>query len=177
MLDQKRDAGIIPRECPQGGEGIDKLFGGAGDDTLHGGAGDDTLHGGAGNDTLHGGAGNDTLVGDDVVVLDEAGNDQLFGGAGDDLFWGGKGNDTMSGGTGGDVFGLGLDHGNDIIRDFTDGEDLIDLTAISGISGFEDLNIAVDGNAAMIDLTGHGGGAIRLENFDVADLDAEDFQF
>ena len=87
MLDQKRDAGIIPRECPQGGEGIDKLFGGAGDDTLHGGAG------------------NDTLVGDDVVVLDEAGNDQLFGGAGDDLFWGGKGNDTMSGGTGGDAFG------------------------------------------------------------------------
>ena len=29
----------------------------------------------------------------------------------------------------------------------------------------------------MIDLAEYGGGTIRLENFDVADLDTEDFVF
>ena len=29
----------------------------------------------------------------------------------------------------------------------------------------------------MINLTAHGGGTIRLENFDAANLDAEDFSF
>ena len=29
----------------------------------------------------------------------------------------------------------------------------------------------------MIDLTGHGGGTIRLDHTNVSDLDAEDFLF
>ena len=61
--------------------------------------------------------------------------------------------------------------------DFTDGEDLIDLSQISGIEGFEDLTITADGTTAVIDLTEHGGGTIRLEQVDVSDLDAADFTF
>ena len=48
---------------------------------------------------------------------------------------------------------------------------------IAGISGFEDLTITADGSAAVIDLTAHGGGTIRLESFAASNLDAEDFQF
>ena len=40
---------------------------------------------------------------------------------------------------------------------------------------FSDLRAS--GSAAVIDLTGHGGGTIRIENIDVDELDAEDFAF
>ena len=168
-----------------GGEGDDTLYGGAGndslygdyssrsvggDDMLYGGAGNDTLAGNEGNDTLYGGADNDTLYGDHTsfTTRTDGGDDTLDGGAGDD---------TMSGGAGDDTFVFAAGHGNDTIKDFTDGEDLIDLTQISGISGFEDLTITADGDDALINLTAHGGGTIRLENFNVANLDAEDFSF
>ena len=88
-----------------------------------------------------------------------------------------SGDDTLRGSWGDDTFIFAAGHGNDTITDFTDGEDAIDLTAISGISGFQDLTIAADGSAAVIDLTEYGGGTIRLENTDVTDLDTEDFVF
>ena len=88
---------------------------------------------------------------------------------------GASGDDTLTGAAGADTFVFDSNHGNVVVTDFTDGEDLIDLSPISGISGFQDLTITADGSAAVIDLTAHGGGTIRLENFDVADLDAEDF--
>ena len=75
----------------------------------------------------------------------------------------------MWGGAGADTFVFTAGHGNDTIKDFTDGEDLIDLSQISGISGFEDLTITADGTTAVIDLTAHCGGTIRLENVEVAD--------
>ena len=53
----------------------------------------------------------------------------------------------------------------------------IDLYLISGLTDFESLSITADGTTAVIDLTGHGVGTIRLENVDVADLDATDFGF
>ena len=137
---------------------------------LYGDTGDDTFYGNAGNDKMWGYAGNDTLYGDHKppTTWTDGGADTLDGGAGDDVMWGGAGDDEF-------VFQGG--HGNDTIKDFTDGEDLIDLTQISGISGFDDLTITADGTTAVIDLTAHGGGTIRLGNFSVNDLDAEDFQF
>ena len=54
---------------------------------------------------------------------------------------------------------------------------MIDLTAISGIAGFEDLTITAAGDDALIDLTAHGGGAIRLQDVAASDLDAADFLF
>ena len=67
--------------------------------------------------------------------------------------------------------------GTNVITDFADGEDNIDLSRIEGISGFEDLTITADGNDAVIDLSGHGAGTIRLRNTNVDDLDATDFLF
>ena len=144
-----------------GGAGQDFLIGKAGDDTLYGGAGDDLLDGDSGDDTLYGGEGEDRLIGGD-------GDDTLDGGAGDDVLYGHGGVDTF-------VFRPG--GGDDKIGDFNDGVDVIDLTAITGVSGFEDLTITADGGNAVIDLSDHGGGTITLVDFDVSQLDVEDFTF
>ena len=188
--DAVRDPADTGDDTLYGGAGNDAMWGHAGDDTLYGGegddrlygdaardgeyqgvyTGDDTIYGAAGDDTIYGGAGNDTLYGGED-------NDYLQGDEGDDTLYGGVGDDTMRGGADADTFVFAAGHGNDTIKDFTDGEDLIDLSQISGIAGFEDLTITADGDAAVIDLTAHGGGTIRLADFDVANLDAEDFAF
>ena len=125
--------------------------------------GDDLVLAGEGDDKLEGGAGEDTLLG-------EEGNDTLTGGADDDWLHGGSGNDTF-------VFEGG--HGNDTIQDFSDGSDLIDLTALTEITAWNDISslVSADGTAAVIDLSTKGGGSIRLEGVAVADLDADDFDF
>ena len=110
---------------------------------------------------LEGGAGSDALMG-------EEGDDTLDGGADNDVLYGGSGDDTF-------VFRAG--HGTDTILDFTDGDDMIDLTALTDITAFSDLTITADGSTAVIDLTRQGGGTIRLEDTDVSDLDATDFTF
>ncbi|WP_300179987.1 cadherin-like domain-containing protein, partial [uncultured Aliivibrio sp.] len=100
-----------------GGGGNDKIFGQNGVDIMFGGAGDDYLNGGSDNDGLRGGTGND--------ILD--------GGSGNDILIGGLGDDILTGGTGEDIFkwvDQGADSGIDTIKDFTVGEDLIDLTEI-----------------------------------------------
>ena len=61
--------------------------------------------------------------------------------------------------------------------DFTDAEDRIDLSGFSTISDFSDLTITSDANGVTIDLTEHGGGTVRLDGFDIANLDADDFVF
>ena len=132
-----------------------------GNDILNGGAGDDLIAGDSGNDTIDGGADDDTITGD-------AGNDTITGGTGDD---------TMTGGTGDDTFVFAAGDGSDTITDFTDGEDMIDLSAFSSISGFPDLTITQDGDDTVIDLGVHGGGEITLEDFTSTDLDATDFGF
>ncbi len=161
------------------GAGDDQLWGGAGDDLLEGGAGDDQLWGGAGNDSLQSDDGNDSLQGDDGNddLSGGAGDDRLSGGAGDDKLWGDAGNDRLSGGVGDDTFGFYFGDGDDIITDFTDGDDLIYLHEAFDLSGFDELVISSDPDGVTIDLTAHGGGTIRLEGFDIADLDAGDFLF
>ena len=111
-----------------GGVGDDALYGDAGGDVIRGGAGDDIIHGGTEADSLAGGEGNDTLYGG-------SGDDFLEGHAGDDIVEGGTGDDEMYGDGGADTFVFGPGHGDDTIRDFTTGEDKIDLTEIAGVWG------------------------------------------
>lgn len=153
-----------------GTSGGDTITGNAGNDLYDGLGGEDFIYGRGGNDHLRGGAEDDALYGgaDSDTLRGEAGDDELDGGTGDDTLWGGPGQDKF-------VFQSG--HGSDTIKDFTDGEDLIDLTALTGITSFGDLTITADGNDAVINLASHGGGTIRLENFEVGDLDASDFDF
>ncbi|WP_341735212.1 CHRD domain-containing protein [Microcoleus sp. CAWBG640] len=100
--------------------GNDILLGNAGNDLLCGNQGDDTLSGGQNEDSLLGGKGNDILNGD-------LGNDVLLGDLGDDVLTGGAGNDTLTGGNGGDIFVISKGEGFDLITDFQNGVDFIQL--------------------------------------------------
>ena len=106
-----------------------------------------------------------------------AGDDSLYGGADDDTMSGDAGDDTLDGGAGDDTFVFEAGHGNDTIKDFTDGEDLLDLSALVDITSFDDLTITQDGENAVIDLTAHGGGTITLEGVTASDLDGDNFTF
>ena len=61
------------------------------------------------------------------------------------------------------------------IVDSTDGDDRIDLSNISGITGFDDLTITAEGDVEVSDLGDQGAGSVRLENVRVSDLAAGDF--
>lgn len=139
------------------------LAGRGGDDALYGGpgGGDDTLYGGDGHDSLYGGRGEDTLSGN-------AGNDTLHGGADNDVLYGGAGNDTF-------VFAPG--HGDDTLGDFVHGDDRIDLSAFEDIDSLADLILSQTDRGLLINLTGHGGGALTLEGYEPGGLGEGDFIF
>lgn len=150
----------------RGGGGHDDLYGGpaGGDDLMYGDDGDDRIFGGRGNDTLTGGEGNDLLKGgpgDDVLIVD-----------GDDM-------DVVNGGPGEDTFRFfPSDLGGGSIQDFTDGEDMIDLTAFTNINSMDDLDIEDYGDNVRIEVSGTDYlTTIILSDFDVSDLDSADFMF
>ena len=118
---------------------IENAIGGSGNDTLTGNAIGNTLSGGAGNDILSGGGGNDILIG-------------------------GTGVDTLTGGTGADTFTFAAGDSSaatgqhDLITDFTQGVDHIDISGIDAISStpahdaFHFLGgAALDGSAGALD--------------------------
>ena len=153
-----------------GGEGNDKLYGGTGNDALQGDGGDDALYGGPGDDALRGRGGNDTLAGG-------AGADTLAGGPGNDTLDGGPGNDTLRGGPGRDVFVLGPGHGADTVADFGRGANRLDLSAFAELDSIDDLALQQQGGDLVIDLSGHGGGSVTLQDVDAADLTDADVIF
>lgn len=114
---------------------IENAAGGRASDSLIGNAAANRLAGNAGNDVLSGGAGNDHLSGDQGV-------DRVTGGAGNDVLAGGLGRDVLTGGAGRDVFDFDTVAQSgfaaarrDVIRDFTRGEDRIDLSSIDALPG------------------------------------------
>ncbi|NEZ56958.1 calcium-binding protein [Adonisia turfae] len=127
--------GGIGNDWLSGGRGTDKLEGGVGNDVLLGGKGHDWLFGGEGADSLWGDGGNDNLSGGD-------GNDLLLGGSGNDLLDGGLGNDVIHLGKGSDIVLLAPGNGFDVLTDFKDGQDKIQL---EGGLTFEDLDIRKHG--------------------------------
>lgn len=158
------DSSFVSYEDQDVIKNVENVTGSAYQDELYGDDNDNQLEGGAGDDILSGGWGNDILKGD----------------AGADLFYGGPGADRMYGGEGADIFEFYWFLGRTVIADFTDGEDLIDLSAFKQddvFFGFDKLALSSDPNGVTIDLSTHGGGTILLENFDIANLDASDFIF
>ena len=150
----------------EGGDGNDDLFGGpaGGDDVMLGGNGDDRIYGGKGNDTLTSGHGHDLLkggLGEDVLIAD-----------GDDM-------NVLNGGSGRDTFRFFPSNlGGGSIQDFTDGEDVIDLTAFTGVDSMNDLDIESYGDNVRIELSGTGYlTTIILSDFDMSSLDNSDFMF
>lgn len=158
----------------RGNGGGNDIFGGDGNDLIEGREGNDQLIGEAGNDTIDGGSGSDFMTGG-------AGDDVLRGGAGDDALIGGTGNDRLSGGSGGDVltgadgadfFGLALGGGTDLVIDWIDGVDRIDVSA-TGYTLAElasHITISQQGTSTMavLDAGLAGEAALELANTDAA---------
>ncbi len=131
---------------------IDETTGTNADDTIVATEQSDLVLGFDGDDDLSAGAG------DDVVIA----------GDGDDILSGGQGKDILVGGDGADVFRFELDEDDgdleavrDIIYDFVQGEDKIDLSAIiaafpetfSNNEGFEDALMMSESAQLMFDFT------------------------
>jgi Ca2+-binding RTX toxin-like protein len=138
------------------------ITGGAGADVIGPGGdlrlrGDDRLDGLQGADQLSGGAGADRLLGG-------FGADGLWGGAGADRLNGGAGADRLTGGDGADVFVLARGTGSDVITDFRDGIDRID---IDGARVVRDA-----GNDTIVQV---GSDSVRLVGVDRADIGWADF--
>lgn len=164
-----------------GGDGADRLEAGNartplvaegedGGDRLTGGSANDQLHGDDGNDLLLGNGGADWLTGGDD-------NDSLNGGSGRDVLEGGEGDDRLTGGNGRDAFVFERDGGDDVIRDFSSGNDVIVLRGFNGNNG------ALNFNQLQGDITEQNGDSIiQLGNdsitvSDVTGLDRADFAF
>ena len=112
---------------------IENLIGSDRRDTLIGSAAANLIQGENADDVLNGLAGNDTIFGGN-------GDDNILGGDGNDYLSGDRHQDKLTGGTGEDIFAYLniLDSGpaqseRDNITDFTQGQDLIDLTELGDL--------------------------------------------
>lgn len=125
-----------------GGGGADRISGSGGGDTVNGNVGNDHLVGGTGADLLNGGIGGDSLFGGtgSDVLRGGAGRDKLNGGGGHDTIVGGAGNDRLVGGAMTDTFTFAGNFSHDTISDFSaNNHEKIDLSGVSGITGFHNL--------------------------------------
>lgn len=155
---------------------------GAGNDRAYGSQADDQILGDSGNDTLRGHAGEDTIDGgaDADLVNGGADNDSLSGGDGADRLLGGGGNDTLTGGAGSDIFVFNGVAGVDLVTDFTQGSDQLDLAA-QGLALKALLGLAAQAAAAgaadlRLDLALIGGtGTIVLDGMGEKVLTGADF--
>lgn len=134
----------------------------------------ENFSGSNGDDSITSGNAANVLIGlgGDDVLLGAGGNDTLFGGDDDDRLIGGTGDDNLFGQGGSDTFVFFANAGNDIIRDFEDGVDIIQFRDM--VDAFTDLTITQDGANAVIT---SDNGVITLINFDSTLLDIDDFSF
>ncbi|MBC6424767.1 MAG: hypothetical protein GDA38_27380 [Hormoscilla sp. SP12CHS1] len=115
------------------------------------------------DDVLQGTASADSLSGD-------GGHDILKGGLGDDLLDGGKGRDSLYGDEGADTFVLAQGMDQDIIYNFEDGTDSIQL---GGGLSFADLTIASRGSSTRI--AAYGEVLAILSRIDYQQIGESDF--
>lgn len=151
------------------GAGIGSITGGSGDDYI---SGFDTVYDAASgttvnwDDSIHGGSGNDQIYGN-------SGNDTLNGGTGNDTLNGNDGNDVLTGGSGADHFrfNAGEMTGWDVVTDFEDGVDLINIfnvgTHLTGLS-----TVQYGTSTAVVV---NGASVIELENTDASTITIDDF--
>ena len=141
------------------------LTGSALGDDFVGTAFSDTITGNEGNDQLVGGLGDDVLAGDN-------GDDLMFGRRGADTLIGGAGDDAMTGGLGTDTFVFSKDSGSDIVVDFRDGRDFLDLSDF-GLPNFASNSSHFRTSGADLVFT-FAHTTLTIQNFTLAQLDLAD---
>jgi Ca2+-binding RTX toxin-like protein len=167
------------------GRGDDDVLGGFGADIVYGRAGWDDLEGGGGRDSIYGHDGRDEIDGEDGVdlLVGGTGRDDIEGGRGGDILKGGQagdrldggaGDDLLTGGGGRDVFEFETRSGDDIVADFRDGADRLDLRDFDFRGTGQVLrNASQIGEDVIIDLDGRTSAT--LFDVDLADLGRADF--
>ena len=111
-----------------------------------------------------------------AVVLGE-GNDTLLNSNNNGLnITGGGGNDDLTGGSGTNIYSFDLGSGQDIIRDYQSGRDILDLGSYFGGDATQALGATTQvGHDALIDLG--NDNSITLANVDATALTTESFSF
>lgn len=145
-----------------------------GQDTIHGDQQDNNLVGLGNADRIYGGDGNDRIFGN-------RGSDHLYGEDGEDILNGGNGRDLLYGGADADTFVfVDYDFRTDIVFDFEDGIDLLDISQW-GASDIADLDISLMNGGRLLVESASGNLAFELRaaegRMTIADLDNSDFIF
>lgn len=180
----------------RGRDGDDTLSGGDGNDFLQGDGGADTLEGGNGTDMAYyasstvgvtvdlGNTANNTgeAAGDiyssiegvfgskfDDNITGDSGDNILRGFLGDDIINGGQGNDTLRGEAGADTFVFDFGNGNDVVIDYNDAEDMLDLTDFGFGSVASAMNFASDVSGDVVFDFG-AGGMFTIEDTTTAEI-------
>jgi Ca2+-binding RTX toxin-like protein len=150
--------------------GNDELNAGDGDDTVFGGGGADILQGGRGVNFLDAGSGDDRVYGGQArdVIHGGNGQDLVEAGSGTDRVVGGAGNDTLTGGLGNDFFAFRPGSGHDLIEDFGEGADRIDLRPYDGITSRGQIGMSEQEGDTVLALL--GGDTITLHNVDASEV-------
>jgi len=115
------------------------------------------------------------------VMFGGQGDDTLGGGNGFDTLHGGRGDDQLSGGAASDTFVLKRRSDDDVITDFQNGMDVVDLTAF-GLRPAQFAAVVAPalndagGGATFLDLTQLGGnGSVLIQGLAFAQAGASDF--
>ncbi len=103
------------------------------------------------------------------LILGGSSNDVLLGNEQDNIIDGLKGDDTLTGGAGKDKFVLSSDFGNDVITDFTLGEDeIINATdkIVLTVGSFGDtLKVAFSNTGDLLQVNLNGNNQAELKNY------------
>jgi serralysin len=172
------DGVLLPVDVLQsaGPNDVDFIIGDAGSERIVTGKDNDFVSGKGGNDLIKLGRGADVGLGGDGNddVRGGKGEDIIDGGAGRDFLRGGRDNDILTGGDDADVFIFFRNGGSDVVTDFTQGEDLIQLASM-GLDHFNQIEGAISGDEnAVIDF---GRLEITLNGVAASSLTEDDFIF
>jgi len=166
--------GGVGRDRISGGDEGDRLFGNRGDDTILSGRGADFTRGGIGNDRVKGNSGDDTIFGNsgNDVLFGNSGNDFIYGGDGNDRLVGGHGSDILVGGAGSDTFVFYRDGSNDTVMDFSETEDILNLSHW-GAQSFESFSIIqIENNRGSVDsIIEFEAETLTLKNTSISNLE------
>jgi len=141
---------------------IENAIGGSSADIIQGNEVANILIGKKGADVIRGGTKADTLMGD-------KGKDKLFGDGGSDTLIGGKGADKLKGGNGADTFVFNQGDGKDKIRDFSNGNDTLELD-VTGIASINDVQAVAAQSGNNLILSFSNSDVLTLQNIDFDDL-------